>query len=84
MPSVVTSLVFASLQEGSCLYCCPVLVQYLSSICPVIYWTCTAQLLHIYCTRFEANPLLTYGIPRAAIIFMKLFKPRNTFKKNVS
>ena len=40
---------------------CPVFVQYMSSICPVVYWTCTAQLLHIYCTRFEANPLLTYG-----------------------
>ncbi len=45
-----TSLFFASLQEGSCLCCCPVLVQYMSSTCPVfVQWT-TEYVLHKYCT----------------------------------
>ena len=45
-----TSLFFASLQKGSCLCCCPVLVQYMSSTCPVFVQWITGHVLHIYCT----------------------------------
>ena len=40
---------------------CSVPVQYMSSTCSVINWTCSAVLLRFYCTEFEANTLLLYG-----------------------
>ena len=86
MPSVVTSLVFASLQEGSCLYCCPVLVQYLSSICPVFVQYVSSDLLDTYCTntahllhKIRSKSLANLWDTEDAIIFYEIVQAEEHF-----
>ena len=63
-----------------------VVVQYMSSICPVLVQYLSSELLDMYCTsnahllhKILCISLATLWDTGAAIIFMKLFKPRNTF-----